>query len=206
MTLLAAAGPRPAPPTRSSFLRRHRLLLAVVAVVIAAAGITTWLVLKHEDGKYGPITPGAWGGVYQQRGWESTRPGFGVRLSAAPGAEAQLIEALDNRGSHSVKVTSIERDFAVVRIQWSRYRLGPDDLGTGADTPWHAFPAIIPAHGTIRLLITLHRPRGCPTGPASVVGRIYYGDAYQVHWESLLGSHTTTVQGGYGIDDNIQLC
>lgn len=206
MTLLVEAGPKPAPRPRPGFVRRHRLLLAIAAVVIAAAGLTTWLVVKHEDGKYGPITPGAWGGVYAQRGWVPTRHGSGVRLSSAPGAEAQLIESLANRGSHSVKVTSIDRDFAVVRIQWSRYRLGPDDLGTGADTPWHAFPAIIPAHGTIRLLITLHRPRGCPTGPPSVVGRIYYGDAYPVHWDSLLGSHTTTIAGGYATDGHVQLC
>jgi hypothetical protein len=33
-----------------------------------------------------------------------------------------------------------------------------------------------------------------------------YGDSYEVHWESLLGSHTTAVQGLNADDDDIQVC
>lgn len=60
--------------------------------------------------------------------------------------------------------------------------------------PGYAVPAIVPAYGTIRLLITIHRPSNCSAYPKyRAVSDARYGGDHLVHWESLLHSHTTLV-------------
>jgi hypothetical protein len=74
----------------------------------------------------------------------------------------------------------------------------------GQATPWRDFPAFVPAHGTIRLLITIHRPSGCRGRMVPRAGGFYSG-YHRVHWESLFASHTTTIDDGMG-DYGIQVC
>jgi hypothetical protein len=205
MTVLTEAGPKPAVPRRRQFLRL-RMLLVLAAVIVIAAGLTTWLMLRSLDNDYGPIYPGPFGALNSQRNWVFSHHEPALRLSAEPGATAQLIESVENQGSHSVKVTSIDGDDSVVRIQWSTYRVPPGSPGAGVDTRWHSFPAIVPAHGQVRMLITIHRPPLCPAIGRSNGAHLYLSDTYQVHWESLLGSHTTSITGAYGADDSVRLC
>ncbi len=73
----------------------------------------------------------------------------------------------------------------------------------GVHAPWRAFPAVIPAHGTIRLLITTH-PNNCSQFPND---EEQYAADHWVDWESLLHTHRTflEIEGGGG-DDAIEVC
>jgi hypothetical protein len=206
MTLLTEAGPRPAvqPRHRPRFLRL-RLLLVLAAVIVVAIGLTTWLVLRSFDNDYGPIGSVSWGGPYSLRGFD-TGHGDTLRLSAEPGARGQLFDALRNEGSHSVKVTSVNGDMSIVQLKWSKYHIANGDSIFGVDAPWRDFPATIPAHGMIRLQVTISRPSLCRSMPKHGPGGLFYSGTYQVHWQSLLGSRTSTVQTTYAYDYSVQLC
>jgi hypothetical protein len=53
---------------------------------------------------------------------------------------------------------------------------------------------VIPAHATIRLLITVHRPPYCRTRQRPVMGSDeFYSGSHRVHWKSLLRSNITTI-------------
>jgi hypothetical protein len=180
------------------------VLVAVAALVLLTGGVGTPLYL---DSRYGPIQSSFFGGVYSQRGFVFSTDGSSYRLASAPGATAQVIAGLDNHGTHSVKITSIETGDMVSDIRWSVYRLVAGGHITGEPTPWRTFPAIVPAHGTIRLLITLHRPSNCNVYPKfdGVSEARYRGD-HRVHWESLLGSHKAFVDVLIVQDEGIPVC
>ena len=79
-------------------------------------------------------------------------------------------------------------------IRWSSYRLVPGGSVDGVDTPWHSFPATIPAHGTIRLLIALHHPADCARYQGTGFSGHDYTGGLVVYWKSLLHSHATAVR------------
>jgi hypothetical protein len=114
-----------------------------------------------------------------------------------------VFAALDNRGAHSVKVTSIDPGPVATDIKWSVYRFIAGGSISGVNTPWRSFPAIIPAHGTIRILVTLHHPAYCSRTQPGTDDTVYFGE-HQVHWESLLGDRTTGVR--FFDDDGIRVC
>ncbi len=93
---------------RGSRRRRLWIVFSAVALVLITGAIATGATLRHLDNQYGPIESGEFFGMYHQRGFVSTKDGSRFRLSRAPNATGQLIASLDNRGSHSVRVTSIE--------------------------------------------------------------------------------------------------
>jgi len=184
--------------------RRRRLPRTAAAVatgLILVGALATTLTLRHSDRQYGPVQGGSFGGIYSARNLVSSPDNWSSRLAGGSDTTAQLIASLHNRGSHSVKVTAVETDDVVTDVRWSSYRTEPGGYVSGIETPWQGFPADIPAHGTIRLLITVHRPAYCRTG-SDTTGSTYSG-YHRVHWSSLLGSHTTTVNDGI---TNIQLC
>jgi hypothetical protein len=68
----------------------------------------------------------------------------------------------------------------------------PGGFVSGLDTPWHDFPVVIPGHTTIRLLITIHRPRYCQ-GNSITPGDEDSSGSHRVHWKSLLHTHITEI-------------
>lgn len=93
---------------------------------------------------------------------------------------------IENHGSHDVVVTSVDPVAPAVRVQWSDYVFRPGGDSTGQARPWQDFPARSPAHGMIRLLVTIRKPQQCGPGEP-------YQSKVNVHWNSLLGSNTTTI-------------
>ncbi|HEX8079388.1 MAG TPA: hypothetical protein VF557_04190 [Jatrophihabitans sp.] len=188
-------------PSGSARLRRRRTVIAAVAVfmLVALAAIITW---HHLDGKYGPIRSGPFGGIYSAQNLVMEPDASSPRLTGGPDATAQLLASLDNAGSHSVKVTSIDTDDVVTKVRWSELHTVPGGPVSGSSAPWRDFPAVIPAHTTIRLLITIQRPTYCQENKYQL-GAVFYSGSYRVHWKSLLGSHITTI--GDQIAD-IRLC
>ena len=114
-------------------------------------------------------------------------------MASAPGTTVQMVALLGDTGSHTVKVSSVDADPVLARVQWSTYRTVPEGSVQGVDTPWRSFPATIPAHGYVRLLLTLRRPASC-----KAFYRLHSDGAYdgslQVHWRSLLRAHTDDVE------------
>lgn len=189
----------PAPTVRRSLLRR-RTILGAVLLVLLIAGIATGATLRHLDRQYGPLQPGSFGGAYALSDWRFSKDGFSFSLPPAPQATGRLISSLDNAGAHSVKITAIDHGPLVSDIRWSSYRLLPDSSLEGAATPWRRFPAVVPAHGTIRLLITVHHPANCSAytkADQPVLPR--YGGYHRVHWDSLLDDHVSWLDL-YGLD------
>lgn len=187
--------------------RRRRRIALIVAAAILVGAFTSFGTLRHFDHEYGPVEGGAFGGPYSDDGFVFSKDGFSYRLRPTPGASAQLIESLSNLGAHSVKVTSIERGDMVTSIKWSVYRIVAGGNVEGVPTPWQAFPAIVPAHGSIRLLITIHRPANCSAYPSfdGVNGAAYRG-THIAHWDSLLHSHATPVDVLGGDGNYVRVC
>jgi hypothetical protein len=177
---------------RRSQHRQRRVGWAVAALLILVGGLATVITARHLDHQYGPVQQGSFAGMYSDHNFVFSKDGFSFSLATTPGITGELIASLDNLGAHSVKITSIDLDDVVTRIQWSTYRLGPNANGLGIKTPWQTFPAIVPAHDTIRLLITIHHPDRC-SHTAKGSSDDYYSGLHTVHWDSLLHSHTTTI-------------
>lgn len=117
-----------------------------------------------------------------------------------------MIESVFNRGAHSVTIISIATDDVVSDIRWSVWRTVPGGYVTGIDMPWHKFPAVVPAHGIIRLLVTIHHPRNCAAYPkVGGVSTAVYAGYHRVRWESLLHSHTTDISY-FQPDDVVRVC
>jgi hypothetical protein len=196
-----------APPDNQGIRRRIIYVTAAVALVVLGGGLATLGTLRHLDHQYGPLQGGSFSGPYSDRGFVFTKYGSSYHLAEAPGATARMIASLDNLGAHSVKITSIETDDIVSDIRWSVYRVVADGNIDGLATPWRAFPAIVPAHGTIRLLITIRHPNNCSSYPEyGGVREAMYGGAHVVHCESLLHSHTTLVDVLLAPDEGVRVC
>jgi hypothetical protein len=195
-----------APARRSRRLsRRTWIILAIVVGVMLVAAIPTLITLRHLDRQYGPIEAGAFGGPYSFHDLVYSDHDRAVRLVDRPGATAQIIESLDNRGAHSVKVTSIASGGFVVAVKWSAYVLVPGGNVNGENTPWRDFPAFIPARGAIRLLVMIHRDDRLCGSSAPAADREYFPGNHTVHWDSLLHSHTTDVTRS-SIEGGIRIC
>jgi hypothetical protein len=179
-------------------------VVAAIVVALLAGGIAVVATLRHLDHEYGPLRAGEMGGPYTMRGWIDWKDGS-IRLARDPGASGQLITVLGKKdGAHSVKITALDHGDVVSDIRWSTYRVVNGGDVEGVDTPWRRFPAIVPAHGRIRLLITLHHPDDCPSDTkGGEPGLPRYGGYQRVHWESLLHDHTDwmRVYGFEGVED-----
>lgn len=78
--------------------------------------------------------------------------------------------------------------------RWSVLKIVPGGEISGISTPWRDFPAVVPAHTMIRLLLTIHRPASCHDSQFAADGKDLYTGSHRVHWKSLLRSHVTTVE------------
>jgi len=186
--------------------RRRRLIAAIAAAVLVAAGGVTVGIARHLDHEYGPLQSGPFSAPYSERAFVFSKDGFSYRLVRSPGATGRLWGSLSNVGDHSVKVTSIDRGSMVTDIRWSIWRVVNGGPITGEDSPWRHFPVIVPAQGTIRLVITIHRPVDCGAHPTVPGGNPEsYSGYHHVHWESLLHDHTSDVQI-FNRDDGIPVC
>lgn len=189
--------------------RRRRVVAAAALIALLAGGLAAALTVRHLDHQYGPLEEGSFGGVYSHRDFVPVHHGFDYRLAPRSGATGKLFSSLDNLGAHSVSVTSIEPGHIATSVQWSPYRFVPGGLVSGVNTRWRSFPAVVPAHGTIRLLITLRRPTDCrlyPYSGGTSSGNTYNG-YHTVHWHSLLHDHTTTMQLFDAPDDlGVRVC
>ena len=175
--------------------RRRRRLGSALAALLVLVGGSAALVARHLDHRYGPIEQGSFGGVYSLRQFVTGTDGSSYRLASPPDARGELLASIRNRGPHPVTITSIDSERGVTDIRWSAYRFVPGGAVSGIATPWHRFPATVPGDGTIRLLITIQHPADCRDLAPGTMGRDYIG-THEVHWKSLVGSHTTTVDDG----------
>lgn len=199
--------PTTTPPDRGHGLRRRRraVLGAAVLAGVMVLGVAGLLTVRHLDGRYGPIEPGSFTGpVYADS--LSFGNGSTARLRPGPAASVPMMSSLDNRGSHAVTISSVDyaQFHAVVSdIRWSTWKVVPGGSVFGVNTPWHSFPATIPGHGTIRLLISVHRPADCATylrlGSASGT----YDGTMTVRWKSLLDDHETAL---IGLTESVKVC
>jgi hypothetical protein len=191
---------------RSRASRWRRIMPAAVTAVVFLAGVlVTVAIVRHLDHEYGPLQSGGFGGVHYGRDLIPSGDGIGQELTPTRGATAQLIASVDNRGSHSVQIVRIDTDDVVTNIRWSVYRTVPGGNAFGTNTPWRAFPAIVPGHGTIRLLITIHRPSYCGRPTSTLQSGAFYSGYHRVYWDSLIRRHTTTIDDRLGLD-NIKVC
>lgn len=190
------------PPARSR-LKRRRTVVAASAAVLLAGLLATIITVRHLDHEYGPVGSGSFGGIYSAQNLVLEPAGPSGRLVGGPDATTQLLASLANAGSHSVEVTAIDTGEVVTDIRWSELHAVPGGVLSGLDTPWRDFPAVLPAHTAIRLLITIHRPMYCRTSQSTVGTDIFYSGSYRVHWKSLLRSHVTAVNDHIA---TIQLC
>ncbi|MBO1766996.1 hypothetical protein [Allobranchiibius sp. GilTou38] len=163
----------------------------VSAVLVVCAAVA--LLLVALDHRYGPLQGGSFSGpVANDLAFINEDSSY--RLTSAPGTTGQVIGSLYNPGSHAVTIRSASAgDMApVIGVQWSVFHTVPDGSVFGVDTPWHSFPATIPAQGTIRLLLTLHRPTTCPPN-AGFRTDSTFDNSLLLRWKSLLRTHTTFV-------------
>jgi hypothetical protein len=194
-----------APGNRRRPSRRTWIILAIVVGVLVLGAIPALITLRHLDHEYGPIESGPFGGPYSLRNLQYSDHGRSIRLIDRPGATAQIIESLDNRGAHSVKVTSIALSQFIAAVKWSAYEFKPGGNVAGENTPWHDFPATIPAKGAIRLLVMIHRDDALCGSTAPAAAREYFPGNHTVHWKSLLHSHTTDVTRS-AVGAGIRIC
>jgi hypothetical protein len=187
--------------------RRRIIVAAAVALVVLVGGVATLATLRHLDHQYGPLQGGPFNGLYSDHGLVFSKDGSSYHLADAPGATAQMIASIGNLGAHSVKITSIETGDMVGSIRWSAYRVVAGGSVEGVATPWSGFPAVVPAHGTIRLLITIHHPNNCNAYPKyHGVSEGAYSGNHIVHWDSILHRHATQVDVLVGRDEGIRVC
>ncbi len=195
----------PATPSREAGPPRRRWFWAVAAAVAVAlvTGVIVVVVVVHRrdrlalDRQYGPLVHGSTVGPYSFRGLTLDRDGFSYRLSSAPAATAQILSLLDDRGAKPVTVTSIDTGGAIADVRWSTYRFVDNGSAFGVEAPWRAFPATVPAHGTIRLLVTVRHPGDCNAYPtAQGVSEAPQVASLVVHWQSPLGAHVDEVELG----------
>jgi hypothetical protein len=165
---------------------------AVVAILVA--GALAAVTARYLDGRYGPMRAGSFGGPYSLQDFVANRDGSSRIAARGPDGTARLMASLSNDGSHAVEVTAIDTDDVVTGVRWSVLRTVPGGFISGTDTPWQDFPAVIPAHTTIRLLITIHRPAYCRDKQFAANGGDVYSGSHRVHWKSLLSRHVTTVE------------
>ena len=137
--------PRPEP----NGPRRVKVLLAILAVVVSLA-VASGVGLRYLDGRYGPVEGGSFSGPLSDHGLVFSKDGFSYRLASSPGTTATFLALLDNSGSPSVEITSIEPSSEVSDVRWSVYHSVPGGSAAGVNTRWRSFPATVPAHGTIR--------------------------------------------------------
>ncbi|MBO1753893.1 hypothetical protein [Allobranchiibius sp. CTAmp26] len=136
---------------------------------------------------------GSFSGPLSERGLIISKDGFSYRLATTAGSTAKMVAALENSGSHAVRISSVGAGPGTSEVQWSTYRTVPEGSTFGVDAPWRSFPATIPPHGTIRLLLTVRRPADCRQFIA------HYGNptddgSLAVHWRSLLHTNTSYLQ------------
>lgn len=177
--------------------KRRLVIGAVVLVLVATLGVSGWLF----DRRYGPPEAGSFGGMVSLDRFASSDDDGSHRLTADGG---QLLASLRNTGSHAITISWISSDETVSNIAWSQYSVVPGGDLTGQPRPWRNFPASIPAHGTIRLLVTVRRPPECASlAPGT---SMMFGGQYTVHWRSWLFRHSTTVSTLLLGNTSIQIC
>ncbi len=184
--------------------RARRIIVAIATTITFATGPTAYLLPRHLDHQYGPVESGSTGGQYSARNLVYDKSGFSARMSTTPDASALMFETVDNEGSHSVTITSIPTNTIVSRVRWSVYSTSKSHSNLGDTAPWNAFPATVPAHGTIRLLVTINRPAECQGQPYGSGAQVLFNGQLDVHWKSLLGHHATSIS--YGGDGGIRVC
>jgi hypothetical protein len=177
----------------SGFRFRRRATVTAVVGVLVAVALAAAVMVGYLDGESGPIRAGSFGGIYSVQDLVMSPDGFSSRLAEGPDATAQLMTSLDNAGSRKVEVMAIDTDAVVTDVRWSVLKTVPGGVISGLPTSWQKFPADIPAHTTIRLLISIHRPAYCHQSRLAADGDDLYGGSHRVHWKSLLRSHITTV-------------
>jgi hypothetical protein len=166
---------------------------AVVAIGVVLA-VACAAVLVYLDGRYGPVEGGSFGGPTAAHGLVLDDDSVeSYRLASEPGTTATFFAALDNDGSHAVRISSIKPPQGVSDVRWSVYHFEPGGNISGVDTPWRSFPATIPAHGTIRVQLTVHRP-ACPENTQDGGVSIAYDGTLLVSWRSLLRTHATSAK------------
>lgn len=189
--------------TESEKPRRRRppmwlwVLTAVVAVAVIA-GIIVWLNLDAADSRYGPIRAGSFAGEYTHEHLANGPDGT-TYIAGPAGTEVTRMYSLANDGSRNVKITSVGLGPAAVSAQWSPWILLPGGLDYGKNTRARGFPAVVPAHSEIRLLITIRKS----TCTDQHVG---YAPVVDVHWDSLLHSHSTEIDFARSDEELFYLC
>jgi hypothetical protein len=192
----------------SSRTRRTRVTIgaSIAFVVLLVAGLGVGLTLKSWDDDYGPITPGSTGGAGLATGVRKDADGFSnARLVTTGNRTTRVFSSVGNGGSHSVVVTGMEKGDITVGTQWAPWPQAGGEI-FGPQTRWRAFPATIGAGSQILLRVTIRRPPHCQDQPMQVGAGQFYSYTHVVHWKSLLGDHTSTIDSSQFSEDGIQVC
>jgi hypothetical protein len=186
-------------PERSQRLRR-RLLVGGLVVVVALVG-AAYLVLRHVDGQYGPVTGGSLSGAGIQATLLSSDGGFAQRLTSTPGATAYYVETVGNNGSHSATIMSVQADSSVTDVTWAPWDQRGDIPGP---SKWRVLPAVVPPGGGVALKLTFQRPTICQGAGVGPGTGVFFSAGIDIRWRSLFRTHHLEL--GDGIDPQIQLC
>jgi hypothetical protein len=175
------------------------ILAAAVLAVVGAGGVSLAYVVSYNP----PLTPaGYWGpapGSVNRVAGPASGPSTHGRVIGPARTEVQIVFGIRSDGRFDVRVDRIDLNQYVVAAQWSEYHLSPGGSISGDDRPWRAFPSKLPAHGQIRILVTIRQP-DCTinSNKGSVVQHV------TVHWHALGIGHSTPID--IGIGEQIDLC
>ncbi len=162
---------------------RRRVITVIAAALVVTVGVG-WLAYAAS---YAPLTESGWGGL------EPSSPA-GVRdaladrwrIDGPAGTEVQLMMGVRSTGPVPVRIDGVDLDHVVVSARWSLYHLTPGGAISGDARPWREFNATLPAHGELRLMVTI-RQLDCAV-PAN------HGQGFDyitVRWHALGIGHST---------------
>lgn len=182
--------------------RHHRrgLVIGLVVTVLVLAGAGFGIGYWRYAATYAPLEFGSFTvpygpGAHLLRQVQ-TDLGVEMYVAGANGSRSGYLVQLENNGSHPVTVTGFDKRWVIRRLQWSPYVLRPGGNAAGAPLPLRGLPAQIPAHRSIRLVLTLQRPNCRPdAGYGSATSFLLYWQAMGVHhtFDMPFGFDTTYV-------------
>ena len=175
-------------PPRPTRRTRLRIAIGVALAVLLLGGVGFGIGYWRYAATYAPLQPGSFGGPYgagsQYFRLATTDLGDEIYVAGPTGAESGYVLQLVNDGSHDVTVTGYERLPAVASVRWSPYVFHAGGNGFGVRLPLRGLPARIPAHESIKIVLTLQHPNCDVNGG--------YGSMTEIplHWTALGVHHT----------------
>ena len=185
--MLPPAGHAVQPPPQRRYTRL-RIAIGVALAVLLLGGVGFGIGYWRYAATYAPLQSGSFSGPYGAGSRyfriATTDLGDEIYIAGPTGAESGYVLQLLNDGSHAVTVTGYDRLPAVASVRWSRYVFHAGGNGFGVRLPLRGLPAQIPAHKSIKIVLTLQHPKCDVNGG--------YGSMTEIalHWTALGVQHT----------------